>query len=155
MKLCLNQIILPLAEFALEVDVVIESQVTALCGPSGSGKTSLLDLIAGLRHPKTAFIQLDDWILTDTGKGTHVPTRHRKIGYVPQDLALFPHPHIPGVRAGFTRVSRPFTVRMEPPPDRLAPVVGYEERPQFRRRYESFQTCLLSPSTTTMTSRPL
>ena len=91
MKLLLKNISLPLAEFPLTVDVEIQNQVTAVFGPSGAGKTSLLDLIAGLRHPKSAFVQLDDRVLTDTATRTHVPTRHRQIGYVPQDLALFPH----------------------------------------------------------------
>ena len=91
MKLLLNDISLPLAEFPLQLDVEIQNQVTAVFGPSGAGKTSLLDLIAGLRRPKSAFIQLGDRVLTDTAAGIEVPTRHRQIGYVPQDLALFPH----------------------------------------------------------------
>jgi molybdate transport system ATP-binding protein len=65
--------------------------VTAIFGPSGAGKTSLLDIIAGLRHPRSAWIQLGDRVLTDTSSGTGVPARHRQIGYVPQDLVLFPH----------------------------------------------------------------
>src|SRR5690349_20509153 len=91
MNLLLKKIVLPLADFSLEVDVEIHNQVTAIFGPSGSGKTSLLDLIAGLRRPKTAFIELGERVLTDTIAGTIVPTRYRSIGYVPQDLALFPH----------------------------------------------------------------
>lgn len=91
MKLCLNRIRLPLHEFALEVDVTLTNQVTAICGPSGSGKTSLLDLVAGIRRPQSALIQLEDQVLTDTSTGIDVPARHRHIGYVPQDLALFPH----------------------------------------------------------------
>jgi molybdate transport system ATP-binding protein len=91
MKLLLNKISLPLTDFPLVIDLEIANQVTAIFGPSGAGKTSLLDLIAGLRHPKSALIQLGDRILTDTAIGTNVPTRHRQIGYVPQDLALFPH----------------------------------------------------------------
>jgi molybdate transport system ATP-binding protein len=91
MNLLLKKIVLPLADFPLEVDVEIQNQVTAIFGPSGAGKTSLLDLIAGLRRPKSAFIQLRERILTDTITGANVPTRHRQIGYVPQDLALFPH----------------------------------------------------------------
>jgi molybdate transport system ATP-binding protein len=91
MNLLLKKIILPLTDFPLEVDVEIQHQVTAIFGPSGAGKTSLLDLIAGLRRPKSAFIQLGDRVLTDTAAQTSVPTRHRQIGYVPQDLALFPH----------------------------------------------------------------
>jgi molybdate transport system ATP-binding protein len=91
MNLRLQRILLPLAEFTLAVEADITSQVTALCGPSGAGKTSLLDLIAGLRRPDSAFIQLDDCVLTNTATGTHLPARQRHIGYVPQDLALFPH----------------------------------------------------------------
>lgn len=91
MKLGLHRIRLPLTEFTLRVDLTISHPVTALCGPSGSGKTSLLDLIAGLRRPQSAHIQLDDQVLTDTSAGVSVPARDRRIGYVPQDLALFPH----------------------------------------------------------------
>src|SRR4051812_28639362 len=91
MNLVLKNISLPLAQFTLEADVEIHGQVTAIFGPSGAGKTSLLDLIAGLRRPDSAFIQLGDRVLTDTAGGVEVPTRHRQIGYVPQDLALFPH----------------------------------------------------------------
>ena len=91
MNLLLKKISLPLTDFPLVIDVEIQNQVTAIFGPSGAGKTSLLDLIAGLRQPKSALVQLGDRVLTDTAGGTSVPTRHRQIGYVPQDLALFPH----------------------------------------------------------------
>jgi molybdate transport system ATP-binding protein len=91
MSLLLKNISLPLEAFTLEMDVEIRGRVTAVFGPSGAGKTSLLDLIAGLHHAPSAFIQLDDRVLTDTVKGFFVPTHQRGIGYVPQDLALFPH----------------------------------------------------------------
>ena len=91
MNLLLKNISLPVADFCIEVDVELQSQVTAIFGPSGAGKTSLLDLIAGLRRPASAFIQLDNRVLTDTAQKTLVPPRLREMGYVPQDLALFPH----------------------------------------------------------------
>src|SRR6185369_13427532 len=75
----------------LEADLEVHNQFTAIFGPSGAGKTSLLDLIAGLRRPDSAFIQLGERVLTDTAGRVEVSTRHRRIGYVPQDLALFPH----------------------------------------------------------------
>jgi molybdate transport system ATP-binding protein len=90
-NLLLKNILLPLAEFPLDIDLEVREQVTAVFGPSGAGKTSLLDLIAGLRQPRSAFIQLGDRVLTDTTRRTKIPTRQRQIGYVPQDLALFPH----------------------------------------------------------------
>ena len=91
MSLLLKNILLPLAHFTLEVNVEMQKRVTAIFGPSGAGKTSLLDLIAGLRRAQSAFIQLDENVLADTSKHYSVPTRRRGIGYVPQDLALFPH----------------------------------------------------------------
>ncbi len=91
MSLLLKNISLPLADFTLEVDVELRGRVTAVFGPSGAGKTSLLDLIAGLRVARSAFVRLDDCVLTDTTKKFSVATHRRGIGYVPQDLALFPH----------------------------------------------------------------
>ena len=90
MKLTLRRVSLALAQFTLEVDVELTAQATAIVGPSGAGKTSLLDLLAGLRRPQSAFIQLDGRVLTDTANGISVPARRRRVGYVPQDLALFP-----------------------------------------------------------------
>ncbi len=91
MSLILKNILLPLAAFNLEVNAEIQGRVTAIFGPSGAGKTSLLELVAGLRSPKSAFIELNGRVLTDVSQGLFVPTRHRGVGYVPQDMALFPH----------------------------------------------------------------
>ena len=90
-SLFLKNIFLPLSPFTLEVNVEIQGRIAAIFGPSGAGKTSLLDLVAGLRRPESALIQLNEQVLTDTSKGVFVPPRQRGIGYVPQDLALFPH----------------------------------------------------------------
>jgi len=104
MSLLLHQVSLPLAHFTMEVDVVFACQVTGVFGPSGSGKTSLLDLVAGLRRPRAGLIRLAERTLTDTAHGLHVPARLRRIGYVPQDLALFPHLSVEGnLRYGYKR----------------------------------------------------
>ena len=91
MSLSLKNISLPLAPFTLEVNVELHGSVTAIFGPSGAGKTSLLDLIAGLRSAASAFIQLGEHVFADSEKGICLPAKKRNIGYVPQDLALFPH----------------------------------------------------------------
>ncbi len=91
MKLELRRIDLPLADFALRLDAELDSPMTVIFGPSGAGKTSLLDLIAGLRRAKSACIALDGRVLADTARRVFVPAHERSIGYVPQDLALFPH----------------------------------------------------------------
>lgn len=86
-----ENIVLPLAHFELSLDTGTTAQVTGIYGPSGSGKTSLLDLLAGLRTPASGAVFLGETCLDSIADRIHVPTRHRRIGYVPQDLALFPH----------------------------------------------------------------
>lgn len=91
MNLRLHQVRLPLAGFNLEIDATFDRPITGVFGPSGAGKTSLLDLIAGLRRPIAGRAQMDDKVLFDAGVSLYLPPRFRRIGYVPQDLALFPH----------------------------------------------------------------
>ena len=62
---------------------------TAIVGPSGSGKTTLLRIIAGFERPDSGQILMRGESLFDGGKA--VPAHLRKIGYVPQEGALFPH----------------------------------------------------------------
>jgi molybdate transport system ATP-binding protein len=81
----LENVRLPLAHFALEVSVAMHARTTAIYGPSGAGKTSLLEVIAGLRPIERGRVLLHGRDVTD------VPPRARRIGYVPQDDALFPH----------------------------------------------------------------
>ena len=64
-------------------------------GPSGCGKTTLLRLIAGLDVPDMGEIWLADQ-LASSGERIHVPPRRRNIGFVFQDLALWPHMTVAG-----------------------------------------------------------
>lgn len=91
MKLSLANITVRLPEFTLQVSTEISARVTGLIGPSGAGKTTLLDLIAGIRKADSGRILLDEAVLLDTAQKISVPARDRHIGYVPQDLSLFPH----------------------------------------------------------------
>jgi molybdate transport system ATP-binding protein len=77
--------------FTLEVHVRLDQAITALFGPSGAGKTTVLDAIAGLRTPSGGSIAIDDQVLFDTARRIDVPTHRRHIGYVAQEVALFPH----------------------------------------------------------------
>ena len=77
--------------FALEVDFASESERLVLFGPSGSGKTLTLQILAGLVRPDSGRIIVGDRVLFDKERNVNVPARHRSIGYVPQDYALFPH----------------------------------------------------------------
>jgi molybdate transport system ATP-binding protein len=66
-------------------------EVVAVFGPSGSGKTTLLRAIAGLHQPGRARIACRGEVWTDSQTGQHVPTHRRRVGFVFQDYALFPH----------------------------------------------------------------
>lgn len=85
MSLIVRDLVLPLAHFALDLSVEMNARSTALFGPSGSGKTSLLEVIAGLRVPQSGSIELNGSVISG------LPPRQRRVGYVPQDDALFPH----------------------------------------------------------------
>ena len=67
-----------------------ENQINCLLGGSGSGKTTILRLIAGLETPQKGQLIIDDLLVAENG-GTLVPSRQRKLGFIFQDLALWPH----------------------------------------------------------------
>jgi molybdate transport system ATP-binding protein len=77
--------------FNLEVDFTAEAGITILFGASGAGKTTLLDCIAGLTTPNSGRITAGGKTLFDTSTHANIATQSRNIGYVLQDLALFPH----------------------------------------------------------------
>jgi molybdate transport system ATP-binding protein len=77
--------------FTVAPELEIDARAVALFGPSGSGKTTILEAIAGLRTPQRGRIALRDRILFDASIGTNVHVRDRHLGYVPQDVLLFPH----------------------------------------------------------------
>ncbi len=64
-------------------------ELLVVLGPSGSGKTTTLRLLAGFERPDSGTIELDGRLVA--GPGRHEPPERRRIGYVAQDLALFPH----------------------------------------------------------------
>lgn len=81
---------LPTASFLLRVRAEIGARVTAVVGPSGSGKTSLLEAIAGLRAARGR-IDVEGEAFLDSDRGVHLAPERRRVGYVPQEGALFPH----------------------------------------------------------------
>lgn len=69
---------------------VAAGEALVVLGPSGCGKTTLLRLIAGLERPDAGEIWLDGRIVADSGR-IRVPPHERRLGFVFQDLALWPH----------------------------------------------------------------
>src|SRR5271165_5502330 len=83
-------------EFILEVDFQAAPGFTILFGPSGAGKTTLLDCVAGLTRPDSGRIAVGDRVWFDAATETgfslvDLPVARRRVGYVFQTLALFPH----------------------------------------------------------------
>jgi molybdate transport system ATP-binding protein len=79
------------SSFVLDVAIVIPPGITIVFGPSGAGKSTLLDCIAGLLKPDAGRIEIGGEILLDVERRIDVPPAKRKIAYVFQSLALFPH----------------------------------------------------------------
>jgi molybdate transport system ATP-binding protein len=80
-----------LGAFRLALELELQPGCIGVFGPSGAGKTTLLELIAGLRHAQAGRIELNGEVLADATNRKWIPSHRRRIGYVPQDLALFPH----------------------------------------------------------------
>ncbi|HEY3766869.1 MAG TPA: ABC transporter ATP-binding protein [Gaiellales bacterium] len=78
----------PLRDFSVDVALEVAAP-TALVGPSGAGKSTILRLIAGLLRPTAGEVACngDTWF----GPGVNVPVERRRVGFVFQDYALFPH----------------------------------------------------------------
>jgi molybdate transport system ATP-binding protein len=81
-------------DFRLHVSLEVGAEILVLFGPSGSGKTTTLNAIAGLVTPERGHLVLDGRVLFSregAARAVNVPTRARRVGYVFQQYALFPH----------------------------------------------------------------
>jgi molybdate transport system ATP-binding protein len=82
--------------------------LTVLFGPSGSGKTTALRCLAGLERPDGGYIRFGDETWFDSERGIFVPPQRRRIGYLFQDYALFPHLTVArNIAFGLRRIGQP------------------------------------------------
>ena len=79
-----------LGEFTLDVHFKTEKSRLGILGASGSGKSMTLKCIAGIATPDEGRIEVNGRILYDSEKKINLKPRHRKVGYLFQDYALFP-----------------------------------------------------------------
>ena len=79
------------AFFLLDVAIEVPPGITILFGASGAGKSTVLDCIAGLVRPDQGRISAGENLLFDTASHVNITPQKRKIAYVFQNLALFPH----------------------------------------------------------------
>ena len=81
----------PFGDFTLDASWSTDQPIVALVGPSGSGKTLTLQCIAGLIAPDLGRITVAGRTLFDGADRINVPSQQRRVGYVFQGYALFPH----------------------------------------------------------------
>jgi iron(III) transport system ATP-binding protein len=110
----------------LSLDVQ-EHEFVAILGSSGSGKTTLLRLISGFDSPDSGEIQIGGQSVF--GKGLNVSAEERRVGYVPQDAALFPHLSVSkNIEFGLNKLSAAQRSERVTELLKLVDLVGYEER---------------------------
>jgi len=80
-----------LPSMTIDITFEFERGILVLFGPSGSGKSTILNCVSGLQKPDRGRISLDGKVFFCSSDGIDVPARNRRIGYVFQDYALFPH----------------------------------------------------------------
>ena len=94
----------PCDRFEVAIQWESDERALGLFGPSGSGKSTVLEAIAGIRRGVTGRIEIGGVRWLDSGAGFVLPPERRGVGYVPQELALFPHLDVLGnVRFGERR----------------------------------------------------
>jgi molybdate transport system ATP-binding protein len=79
------------ARFDLDVRFSSASRRVVLFGPSGAGKTQTLKLVAGITRPDAGHVRIAGRTLYDHGQRIDLPPQQRRLGFVFQDYALFPH----------------------------------------------------------------
>ena len=82
---------LRLDTFHLHAELDLDAPIVALCGPSGAGKSLTLSAIVGALTPARGHVRIDGVTFFDSGQGVNLDVRARRVGFVPQSYALFPH----------------------------------------------------------------
>jgi molybdate transport system ATP-binding protein len=77
--------------FRLDVSCSVGNGFTVLTGSSGAGKTTVLRLIAGILTPEDGLIEVDSQVYFDSARKINLSIQQRRVGFVFQDYALFPH----------------------------------------------------------------
>ena len=77
--------------FDLDIRFATDAACVALYGPSGAGKSLTLQALAGLQRPSAGHVRLNGRTLFDAAAGIHLPAEARRVGYLFQHYALFPH----------------------------------------------------------------
>lgn len=80
-----------LSRFELRIKLESDDEILGVFGASGAGKSMLLKCIAGIEKPDSGVIRLNDRTLYDSKNRVNLTPQERRVGYLFQDYALFPH----------------------------------------------------------------
>ncbi len=80
-----------LHDFSLDIELSLNNELAVLFGPSGSGKSATLNMLSGIVNPDNGIININSRDIFNSEKGVDIPMRDRRVGYLFQDYALFPH----------------------------------------------------------------
>ncbi|MCW5626658.1 MAG: ABC transporter ATP-binding protein [Burkholderiales bacterium] len=119
--------------FELDIAFSASRDLLVAFGPSGSGKSLTLQCIAGLLKPAGGRVCIGGRTVYDAAVGIDVPARDRRVGYVFQDYALFPHLTVEG-NVGFplARIGRPLDSAAR---ERVREMLGVFELDGLARSY--------------------
>jgi molybdate transport system ATP-binding protein len=84
-------VIIPLAGRDLQMQLETKSDALAIVGPSGAGKSTLLRVLAGVERRARGTVEVNQVTWQDPDRGVVLPAWERRVGWVPQDVLLFPH----------------------------------------------------------------
>ncbi len=112
-------------------------EIFSLLGPSGCGKSTTLRIVAGLEHPESGQITLDDTVLVSADSGVFVPPQKRNMGMVFQSYAIWPHLSV------YDTVAYPLAIR-KLAKEEIAAKVGKVIRQVGLDGYESRMASMLS-----------
>ncbi len=85
------EVVARVGDLRLDVKLNTAPGTLVVVGPNGAGKSSLLSLVLGVLPLEAGRVAVGDALLSDTALGVDLPLERRRLGYVPQDCALFPH----------------------------------------------------------------
>jgi len=93
--------------FSLEVNLSVQEDLLVLFGPSGAGKSLILKMVSGIVVPDEGVVEIGDERVYDSENHIDLPVRSRRIGYLFQDYALFPHMTVYGnIAYGINQLER-------------------------------------------------
>lgn len=100
-------IVKDLSSFKLDVSMKSNRKIIGFLGASGSGKSMTLKCIAGLEKPTSGKIIIEDTVIFDSEKNINMKARDRKVGFLFQNYALFPHMNIKdNIEIGLEKTSK-------------------------------------------------